>query len=268
MRPYMLAMCGPYALPPAAENVLRPLQSFRECAKDCPEMIVVPAGSFIMGSPEHEKGRFANEGPQRKVTISRPFAVSKFLVTFDDWDTCVSVGGCPHAPELRIRTRHKASRECDLARSPAVCRVVLENDRPALSAVVGGRMGICGARRHIHGLPLGRRSRTGQCQLQRVRQQMGQSGDVSSRIVQVQCVRALRHAWQRLAMGARLLYRPLRGAPTDGSARTDGDCSRRVVRGGSSNTNPAAARAAFRSRDSVGFRLDYLGFRIARTLGQ
>jgi formylglycine-generating enzyme required for sulfatase activity len=48
-----------------------------------------------MGSPETEMGRSDDEGPQHKVTIARPFAVSKFGVTFADWDACVSIGGCP-----------------------------------------------------------------------------------------------------------------------------------------------------------------------------
>jgi hypothetical protein len=46
MRPYMLANVRPYVLTPAAESALRPLKSFRECAKDCPEMVVIPAGEF------------------------------------------------------------------------------------------------------------------------------------------------------------------------------------------------------------------------------
>ena len=58
-----------------------------------------------------------------------------------------------------------------------------------------------------------------------------------------------------------------RAALTDGSAWTPDDCSRRVVRGGSSNTTPTGIRSASRDRDSAGFRLDYLGFRLARTLG-
>ncbi|MBV1695981.1 MAG: SUMF1/EgtB/PvdO family nonheme iron enzyme [Hyphomicrobiales bacterium] len=73
-------------------------QSFRDCP-DCPEMVVVPAGSFMMGSPENEEGRSGNEGPQRRVTIARPFAVGKFEVTFAEWDACVSEGGCTHRPD-------------------------------------------------------------------------------------------------------------------------------------------------------------------------
>ena len=108
MRPYRVANFDPYVLKPDAERALKPLTSFRECAKDCPEMIVIPAGEFTMGSPATEQGRYNNEGPQHKVTIAKPFAVSKYDVTFADWDACVSVGGCPQSHRLRLRARHKA----------------------------------------------------------------------------------------------------------------------------------------------------------------
>ena len=54
--------------------------------------------SFMMGSPE-ARGRDSDEGPQRKVTIARPFAVGKFEVTFAEWDACVAAGGCKHQPD-------------------------------------------------------------------------------------------------------------------------------------------------------------------------
>ncbi len=94
MRPYMLSSVRPYVLTPEAEQALMPGQTFRECAKDCPEMVVVPSGEFVMGSPLGEAGRSANEGPRQNIVLDRQFAVSKFPVTFDDWDACVSVGGC------------------------------------------------------------------------------------------------------------------------------------------------------------------------------
>jgi formylglycine-generating enzyme required for sulfatase activity len=53
-------------------------------------MVVVPAGSFMMGSPASEKFREDHEGPQRKVTIARRFAVGKYEVTFAEWDTCAA----------------------------------------------------------------------------------------------------------------------------------------------------------------------------------
>ncbi len=72
-------------------------QSFKDCA-DCPEMVAVPAGSFMMGSPETELRREfwkkGTESPQHKVHLQTPFAVGKFSVTFDEWDACVSAGSC------------------------------------------------------------------------------------------------------------------------------------------------------------------------------
>lgn len=77
-------------------KVPRPGTVFRDCP-GCPEMVVVPAGEFIMGSKDRE--RFTNEGPPRKVSIAKSFAVGKFEVTFDEWDACVSAGGCKSTPK-------------------------------------------------------------------------------------------------------------------------------------------------------------------------
>ncbi len=94
MRPYLLAHVQPHVLTVERQDALKPGDSFRECAKECPEMIVIPTGEFIMGSPKEEDGRWETEGPQHKVVFARPFAVSKFEVTFEQWDACVEVGGC------------------------------------------------------------------------------------------------------------------------------------------------------------------------------
>ena len=80
-------------IPSTREHALQPGDSFKEC-DNCPEMVVVPIGSFIMGSPETEIGRGRNEGPQHKVTFVYRFAVGRFSVTFDEWDACVTDGGC------------------------------------------------------------------------------------------------------------------------------------------------------------------------------
>ena len=72
-------------------------QSFRDCG-DCPEMVVIPAGRFTMGSPASEPGRFDWEGPQREVFLRSSLAVGKFEVTFGEWDACVAGGGCSHRP--------------------------------------------------------------------------------------------------------------------------------------------------------------------------
>ena len=51
-----------------------------------------------MGSPESERGRGKDEGPQHPVTIAQPFAVGKFEVTFNEWDACVTDRGCTYTP--------------------------------------------------------------------------------------------------------------------------------------------------------------------------
>jgi hypothetical protein len=77
----------------------KPGSDFKECANGCPMMIVVPVGKFTMGSPENESGREASERPQHEVAIAKPFAVSKFDVTFDEWDACVAAAACPRVPD-------------------------------------------------------------------------------------------------------------------------------------------------------------------------
>ena len=77
--------------------VRSPGDVFRDC-KSCPQMVVVPAGDYMMGSPSSEQGRSDNESPRHRVTISKPFAVGKYEVTFSQWDACVAEGGCSHRP--------------------------------------------------------------------------------------------------------------------------------------------------------------------------
>ena len=81
-----LVKYGPSARGPSAAS-----KSFSDC-KDCPQMIVVPAGEFTMGSPPDELYRGAEA--QHRVTIPAPFALGKYEVTFDEWDACAADGGC------------------------------------------------------------------------------------------------------------------------------------------------------------------------------
>jgi formylglycine-generating enzyme required for sulfatase activity len=80
-------------LSPEQEHALKPKDAFKECAT-CPQMMVVPAGSFFMGSPPGERGRDNDEGPQHRVAIARQFAVGQFALTFDEWDACAAARGC------------------------------------------------------------------------------------------------------------------------------------------------------------------------------
>ena len=66
-----------------------PEMTFRDCP-ECPEMVVVPEGSFMMGSTAGDD----DERPVHEVTIARPFLVGVYEVTFAEWDACVSDGGC------------------------------------------------------------------------------------------------------------------------------------------------------------------------------
>lgn len=85
-----------WSLPAGAAQ---PGTSFRDC-RDCPEMIVVPAGSFAMGAPDDEADRQGWDGPQVKVTIARPFALGKYEVTRGEFARCVAA------------THHKVAASC------------------------------------------------------------------------------------------------------------------------------------------------------------
>ena len=81
-----------------AAGELRPGKAFKDCA-DCPEMVMIPAGSFEMGSPTSEIGRFDDEGPQHRVSV-RSFAAGKFEVTRGQFAAFVAASG------------HNAGTEC------------------------------------------------------------------------------------------------------------------------------------------------------------
>jgi len=63
---------------PADPALLAPGSVFRDCA-DCPEMVVIPEGTFAMGSPATAGN--ANERPQHPVTIAQRFALARFPIT-------------------------------------------------------------------------------------------------------------------------------------------------------------------------------------------
>lgn len=73
--------------------VLKPGDVFRDCDK-CPELVVVPAGLFIMGS----NGTRKTEKPARRVNITKPFAIGRYEVTFKEWFACLEEQACTHNP--------------------------------------------------------------------------------------------------------------------------------------------------------------------------
>lgn len=83
-----------------------PGKRFRDCAA-CPEMVVLPPGTFTMGSPDAEAGRHRTEGPAHQVTIGYSFAMGVYEVTFAEWEACVDAGGCNgYRPKRRFFGRN------------------------------------------------------------------------------------------------------------------------------------------------------------------
>mgnify|MGYP001225663301 CR=1 FL=1 len=66
------------------ESAVKPGTVFKDCS-ECPEMVAIPAGSFEMGSPASEEGRFDDEGPVHGVRIGQAFALGKTEVTVADF---------------------------------------------------------------------------------------------------------------------------------------------------------------------------------------
>lgn len=78
---------------PAEQQTTKPTsapgQIFRDRLKiggEGPQMIIIPAGHFLMGAPSNESGRRDSEGPQHEVHIAKPFAIGVYAITFDDYD--------------------------------------------------------------------------------------------------------------------------------------------------------------------------------------
>ena len=118
----------------------------RDC-DECPELVVVPAGEFLMGSPDSERGRFSEEGPVHRVTIGEPFAVGVYEVTFEEWDACVRGGGCGgHRPyDERMGSRESAGHQRELEGRPVVRGVVEQEDRQTVPAAQRIGVGVRGA---------------------------------------------------------------------------------------------------------------------------
>ncbi len=75
------------------ETSFEPGEIFRDCG-DCPELVVVPPGDFVMGSSDTPY-----EKPEHMIAIKRPFAIGRREVTFAEWDQCADAGACKHRPD-------------------------------------------------------------------------------------------------------------------------------------------------------------------------
>jgi formylglycine-generating enzyme required for sulfatase activity len=267
MRPYMYAQVRPYVLKPDAERALAPKAPFRECARDCPEMIVVPAGEFTMGSPPSEEHRYKDEGPQHKVVIKQAFAVSKFAVTFSEWNACASVGGCPAVrvtdnlaaadkPVINVTWEDAQQYAAWLARMTGKPYRLLTEAEWEYAARAGTSTA------YYWGDEVG--SGHANCERCGSRWDNRETAPVGSfKPNAFGLYEMLGNVWQWVQD----CYNPsYEGAPTDGSPWLQGDCSRRIRRGGGWSYSTWLIRAANRGADSPMNRSAFIGIRIARTL--
>ena len=263
IRPYMTAQVRPFALAAAAERALKPKDAFRECAKDCPDMVVIPAGSFVMGSPPEEKDRADHEGPQHAVALDKPFAVAKFETTFDQWDACVTYGDCPRVGDSSF------------GRGPRPVINVTWDDAQLyvawLSRMTGKTYRLLTEAEWEYAARAGSPSRfpfgDDEAELAKYAWYAPNSGsrthDVGQKLPNAfGLYDMLGNVWE----WTEDCYGPYTSAPTDGAANTSGDCSRHVVRGGSWYYNQQNLRSATRDKNAVDNRFNSLGFRVARTL--
>ena len=260
-------------LSPERERALKPKDSFKECDA-CPEMIVVPAGSFAMGSPEHEVGRRNDEDPRHTVTFARPFAVGRFSVTFEQWDACISDSGCNgyrpadegwgrgRRPAINVSWDDAKTYVAWLSRKTGKAyRLLSEAEREYVTRAGtttpfwwGGSISTSQANydgRYAYG--------------------GGAVGEYRGKTLPVDSFQP--NPWGLYQVHGNVWewvedcqHDDYRGAPSDGSAWMSGDCSRRVVRGGSWANDARDLRAAGRLAGTVGGRDVILGFRVGRSL--
>jgi formylglycine-generating enzyme required for sulfatase activity len=257
----------------AEERALRPKDSFKECAA-CAEMVVVPAGSFAMGSPTSEPGRSDDEGPQRTVTFKRQFAVGRFAVTFDEWDACVADGGCDgyrpfdegwgrgHRPVIHVNWNDAQTYLAWISlKTGKGYRLLSEAEREYVT-----RAGTTTP------FWLGSSISLDQANYIGTDTYSSSTGGFRRQTVPVDSFQPNQWGLYQVHGNVRewtedCYNKTYTGAPNDGSAWTKGDCDHRTLRNGSWTNKPALLRSAFRgtiANNSV--RSDTIGFRVARTL--
>ena len=251
-------------LAPERERALKPGNTFKDCSR-CPEMVVVPGGTFMMGSPASEVGRQINEGPQHRVTIARPFAVSRFAVTSEEWQACAAQRGCRDDADDNWGDRHpvtgpawndaqsyltwlskltgKSYRLLSEAEYEYAARAGTQTAYPWGDAIGSGH-----ATCHACGSDWDNKTpaRGGSFAPNKFGL-YDMVGNVQSFV---------EDCW----------HDTYRGAPADGAAWTRGDCATRVVRGGSWARNPVELRSASRGMNGTISRYPDLGFRVGRAL--
>jgi formylglycine-generating enzyme required for sulfatase activity len=243
---------------------------FRDC-QVCPELVIVPPGSFEMGDPEAGGGFVpfmkSAEGPVRTVTIAQPFAIGRFEVTFAEWDACVADKACSHSPP-----DHGWGRE----RRPVVG--VSWADAQQFVAWLARKTGhpyrlpseaeweyaarAGAATAHPWGIELGRNlANCKGCGSEWDNQRSAPVGSFAANAFGLHDVLGNATEWvEDCYVGS------YEGAPADGSARLADSCSSRVLRGGALYDRPRNVNVFRRFSDKPGGRSMWYGFRVARPL--
>ena len=255
---------------------------FQDC-DICPEMVVVPPGSFVMGSPDSEDGRWTDEGPQHQVNIEYSLAVGIYEVTFDEWDACVRGGGCGgYEPDDEGWGR---------GRRPVIH--VHWEDAWGFADWLGEQTGeeyrLLTEAEWEYAARAGTRTARYWGETDRAQCQYANGYDASAQFElgddrepagcrDRQVNTAPVGSFRPNAFG---LYDVLgnvyewvddcrnegyEGAPSDGSPWYSGECSRRMLRGGSWESVPSYLRSALRIWNSSSYRGSGLGLRVARTI--
>jgi formylglycine-generating enzyme required for sulfatase activity len=254
---------------------LKPKDTFRDCV-ECPEMVMVPAGSFTMGSPMSEEARLDNEEPRRMVIFARPLAVGRFEVTFAEWDACVIAGDCLHRPDDAGWGR---------GRRPAInvsWNDITDEYLPWLLRKTGKTYRLLTEAEWEYAARAGTTKpfSTG-------RTITPEQANFDGAFIYGGSARGMSRnktlevgLFAPNAFGLHDMHGNVRewvedcymdnyaGAPLDGSAATSRDCAYRVLRGGSWNSEPMFLRSANRIRSRPDDRtLGNDGFRVRRSLG-
>ena len=251
-----------FALARAEAERSRPGRRFRDCA-ECPEMVVIPAGSFMMGSPESEEGRADDEGPVHRVEIGEPFAVGMYEVTFEEWDACAAAGGCGRSrpddegwgrgkrPVIHVSWEDAQAYVEWLSRKTGEEYRLLSEAEWEYAARAGSRT------RYSFGDDITENDVN-------YGKNIGKTQPVGSYAANGFGLHDMHgNVWEWVQDCWNDKYE---GAPADGRAWESGNCSRRVFRGGSWNNSPRLLRSAFRGWGVTGYRGIIYGFRVARTL--
>jgi formylglycine-generating enzyme required for sulfatase activity len=245
------------------ERALKPKDTFAECSQ-CPEMVVVGAGNFSMGSNNGD----SDEKPPHPVTILQPFAVGKFEVTFDEWDACVAQGGCTRKPDDRSWGRGRRP-VIDVSWDDAkqyvgwLAKLTGKPYRLLTEAEweYAARAGTTTTYSWGNDIGTGN-ANCYSCGSQWDNKQTAPVGSFKPNAFGLYDMHG-----NVLELVEDCYHDSYAGAPAGGTVWA-ASCteSRRVVRGGSWNNNPRNLRAANRNRNNTTNRNNNVGFRVASTL--